>query len=253
MKSANVPPAALTRRRSSQIGALGLMRRESSSKAIVEAALEATEAELRELTVQLEAKRSFVAEMDDLMRSSSSRSVRRIIRSETSEGSDFGTEIEEDDDFFEDDVEDLRDVLAASDMEVELRLAEFCPAAYRDSVRERASRYESDQRSTREEREASRRSHLTRASRRSVASVASERASANSLGRANSGKSLGRASSGLGSSRLDAVCRELIETESRYTRDLQLIVHSFVQGLRRASPGLVQPFVANAEELLQVL
>lgn len=52
--------------------------------------------------------------------------------------------------------------------------------------------------------------------------------------------------------RLQAVCLELIETEARYTRDLSLIVHTFVQGLRREAPTLIQPLVANAEQLLQL-
>ena len=46
----------------------------------MQAALDATEAELQQLEVQLEAKRTFVAGLDDLVRASSTQSHERRIR-----------------------------------------------------------------------------------------------------------------------------------------------------------------------------
>jgi hypothetical protein len=131
-----------------------------------------------------------------------------------------------------DGVEDLREELAQSDIEVQMRLSEFCPDSVRESIVAHA--------------------------RESMRSCASMRTSANGSMASVTGSFSRRDSAavasadGGGGGRLHAVCLELVETETRYTRDLALVVHTFVQGLRRAAPKLIQPLVSNAEQLLQL-
>lgn len=107
--------------------------------------------------------------------------------------------------------------MAQSDREVELRLSNFCPADFREN--------------------------MTASQRVSASSPRSQRTSADSSHRRSSARSSAQ------SSRLHAVCMELVETEQRYHRDLSLIVHTFVQGLRRVAPQLIQPLVSNAEQV----
>ena len=55
-----------------------------------------------------------------------------------------------------------------------------------------------------------------------------------------------------GGRQLRQVCLELIETEQRYHSDLTLIVHTFVQGLRKTAPPLVLSLLDGAEQLLRL-
>jgi len=53
-------------------------------------------------------------------------------------------------------------------------------------------------------------------------------------------------------SRLQALCMELVQTEKRYHRDLALLVQTFVHGLRAVHPELIHELTPNCEQLLEL-
>ena len=50
-------------------------------------------------------------------------------------------------------------------------------------------------------------------------------------------------------SKLQALCTELVQTERRYHRDLTLLVHTFVRGLRVAAPELIPELTPNCDQV----
>ena len=226
------PKPMLVRRASSQAEELGLTKEAAASKQVLKDALAATKRELEFQKQGLEKKRSLVL-------SSAALSTDRILNqpmkpglhrlTSGSGGDDNDDEEEKDwDDDDDENVDDLRDVLEQSDIAVGHRLSRFLPDSARASMAKLM-----------DEREAIRVSV-----RHSSVRHSSTRPSSARHGAATPGSG--------GSSRLHAVCVEMVETEQRYHRDISLIVHTFVQGLRRTSPDLIQPLVANAEQLLQL-
>ena len=214
-------------RTTSQSEALGLTRKASSNAEQITDALEATEKALSRMKLSLEHKRAVVQLSSNLARRTSGFMAESSeqLSSRTEEGDASDEEV-----VFEsrqmsrtskedsEDVDDLREAIAASDLQVTERLSQFCPADVRSELRATAK----------EEAASSRHSSVQTSSRHSARSPHSP------------------------GGRLKSVCLELIETEQKYLRDLSLLVHTFVQGLRRLAPDLIQPLVANAEQLLQL-
>ena len=195
---------------------LGLVKKPS-----LQEVLEITEREISQLQVSLEKKRSVIAAASSLVDNwavdSAAASPKQANEQPLSSDDE---ELDESDDV----VEELREALDASDRALQERLSQFCPEDVRESMRA--------------------------TSRSTIGRPTSMRRS--STGTLTPSRHSSRRSSPLSHSRLQAVCVELVETEKRYQRDLALIVHTFVRGLRQHAPELVQPLVANAEQLLEL-
>ena len=193
-----------------------LTKRQSSQEATMtlNAILSATESELDAARALLEKKKQSLMAAEVVSESQRFSRLSLPPEDDADEGLASGDQIDE-----------LRLTLAASDAEVAERLSNFCPATFRDDYNQSCSR------------------PVALSKRESSAELPPPPTT--------STRSSGAASKGAGK-RLHALCLEMIETERRYHRDLSLIVHTFVQGLRRVAPELIQPLVSNAEQLLHL-
>ena len=249
-----MPQRPQLRRAASQLQLSGL---NTSSRAALVEALHATEEALSALQSSVESKRAVVSASITLARTASGVSTTGSrapdeLSSRTSDeqlgeaaglasrcpgelfGDAAGLSSHSSDELSggtgEERMDDLREAISESDRAVALRLSQFCPADVREDVRRSVMDDESRRRTSQSQLSSQRRS-----SSGGVVRV-------EDLGRARAPPPP--------TDRLQAVCIELVQTEQRYHRDLSLIVHTFVQGLRRVAPGLIQPLVANAEQLL---
>ena len=253
------PKPEFKRSVSSQAEALGLTAESCSKEALLDA-LDATSKELAAQQQLLEQKRSLVisssaveavvrnvpqndADLIERQRGRSQRqtmvglrSLKSPLQEEEEQQALRWTDLEDESevaDLREEkaDVHELRSVLAQSDMEVGQRLSKFVPDKDKVTVQMNfEAQHASSQAAVRASRTA------LRTSKVSSPSTPQPHGTENSPSGA--------------SSKLHMVCLEMVETEQRYTHDLSLIVHTFVQGLRRVAPSLIQPLVANAEQLL---
>ena len=235
-----------------------LGRKQSSVRLM--GALAEVEQEIEQAQRALEKQQSLLAASSMLMASSAC-----IVGSQQPSANLGDDEIvsvsdDEDEDETADIIDELRDEMSASDHAQLERLSNMCPPKIREDMRATSTFSGSERSSSRQEHAGS-----PGAASSLVGSAAHERASTRrrrteveraSTRSRRSDKTSGRQSSNPSllpaapSSRLHAVCLELIETERKYERDLALIVHTFVQGLRRTAPDLIQPLTANAEQLL---